>query len=409
MIEKKKIYGYINILQKAMKIALSNVDDMESFKVVVPTILDIQQKVNNELFFTGSFSAKAYSPNLAEEASNSGKDFLNGVQSWFEYVVETMQGADEKGNYLDSEFYCMSKYVSVSTKENLEQDLIYNFYSLDEKRRRVVMDYYNDMDYFWGAIKPELNCFDLIKDRVNVLKDREKDFLWLYDRLSDYRSKIVLYRILRSWICMEEDNLRFMKELSYPDYFDLDILKCSDEEVMVDCGAYIGDSAAGFIECFKKYKKIYCYEATASTFEELSGNLSGYENIVLKNLAVGEEYGELSLSIEADGKSSIYGEAQQIVPVVPIDKDIEEPISIIKMDIEGAEQSALRGARSHIVNDYPKLLICVYHGNHDIIEIPLMIEEMRDDYDFYLRYNGNLIVPTEIVFFCIPRKVYENN
>lgn len=403
MIEKKKIYGYISILQKAMKIAVENADDAANFSVVVPTILDIQQKVNKELFFTGSFSAKAYTPNLAEGASNLGRDFLIGVQSWFEYVIETMQGSDEKGNYLDSEFYCMGKYISASTKENLEQDLIYNFYALDEKRRRVVMDYYNDSAYFWGAIKPEENDFDLIKDRVDILKDKEKELLWLYGRLSDYRSKIVLYRILRSWICMEEDNLRFMKELSYPDYFDLDILKCSDEEVMVDCGAYIGDSATGFIECFKKYKKIYCYEATASTFEELKGNLAGYENIVLKNLAVGEEYGELTLSADAD-KSSIYGEAQQLVSMVPIDKDIEEPISIIKMDIEGAEQSALRGARNHIINDYPKLMICVYHGNHDIIEIPMMIEEMRDDYDFYLRYNGNLIVPTEIVFFCIPKE-----
>lgn len=201
---------------------------------------------------------------------------------------------------------------------------------------------------------------------------------------------------------MEEDNLRFMKELSYPDYFDLDILKCSDEEVLVDCGAYIGDSAAGYIECFKKYKRIYCYEATASTFEMLSSNLSGYENIVLKNLAVGEDFGELFLSDDGD-RSSIYGNAEQRVPVVPIDKDITEPVSIIKMDIEGAEQSALKGARQHIIDDYPKLLICVYHGNHDIIEIPLMIEEMRDDYDFYLRYNGNFIAPTEMVFFCIPR------
>lgn len=216
MIEKKKIYGFINILQKAMKIAVENVEDIVSFREIVPTILDIQQKVNKELFFTDSFSAKAYTPNLSEQATNFGWDFLNSVQLWFEYVVETMQVADEKGNYLDTEFYCLSRYITASSKENLVQDFIYNFDVLDDKRRQILMDYYNGTEYFWGALKPEEKNYALILDRVNLLKDKEKDFLWLYERLADYRSKVVLYMTLRSWICMEEDNLRFMKQLVLP-------------------------------------------------------------------------------------------------------------------------------------------------------------------------------------------------
>ena len=108
------------------------------------------------------------------------------------------------------------------------------------------------------------------------------------------------------------------------------------------------------------------------------------------------------LSDDADA-SSIYGKGQQEVDMVTIDEDIIEPISVIKMDIEGAEQDALIGAKRHILTDYPKLLICVYHGNRDLIEIPMLIESIRDDYDFYFRYNGNLFAPTEMVLFAIPR------
>ena len=112
MIEKKKIYGFINILQKAMKIAIENVEDIVSFRGIVPKILDIQQKVNKELFFTSSFSEKSFTPNNAEDATYAGYEFLKGVQNWFEYVVETLNGADEESNFIaptEIVFFCIPK------------------------------------------------------------------------------------------------------------------------------------------------------------------------------------------------------------------------------------------------------------------------------------------------------------
>ena len=49
-----------------------------------------------------------------------------------------------------------------------------------------------------------------------------------------------------------------------------------------------------------------------------------------------------------------------VVPMVTLDEDIGEAITIIKADIEGFEQAILRGAVNHIKNDHPKLLISVY-------------------------------------------------
>jgi hypothetical protein len=86
-----------------------------------------------------------------------------------------------------------------------------------------------------------------------------------------------------------------------------------------------------------------------------------------------------------------------------VDEEIKELLTLIKMDIEGAEQSALLGCKEHILKDYPKLLICVYHNNEDIWKIPKMIYEIRDDYDFYLRSNGDQWGPSEIVLFALPR------
>ena len=90
------------------------------------------------------------------------------------------------------------------------------------------------------------------------------------------------------------------------------------------------------------------------------------------------------------------------IEVVSLDEDIKEPITIIKMDIEGAEKAALRGAYHHIKNEKPRLLISSYHMPEDIFEIPKLIHSIRDDYKFYMRFNGhNGLWPCDYVLFAI--------
>ena len=84
-----------------------------------------------------------------------------------------------------------------------------------------------------------------------------------------------------------------------------------------------------------------------------------------------------------------------------LDADIAEPITLIKADIEGGEQKALLGAKQHIIDERPKLLISVYHRNEDLWQIPRMIEEFCPDYRFYLRYQGSPIYPTEIILLAL--------
>ncbi len=89
------------------------------------------------------------------------------------------------------------------------------------------------------------------------------------------------------------------------------------------------------------------------------------------------------------------------IEIVSIDEDISEKVTLIKMDIEGAEQEALLGCKRHIQEESPKLLISVYHNNEDIWKIPRMVDEMKQDYHFYLRSNGNQEGPAEIVLFAL--------
>ena len=75
--------------------------------------------------------------------------------------------------------------------------------------------------------------------------------------------------MLYNWITFDLDYIDVMKERNFADYYDLDLVKCDDQEVVVDLGAWIGDSVEGYINVYGKYRKIYCYEIDASSMEEM--------------------------------------------------------------------------------------------------------------------------------------------
>ena len=64
----------------------------------------------------------------------------------------------------------------------------------------------------------------------------------------------------------------------------------------------------------------------------------------------------------------------------------EETVTLINMDVEGAERQALEGCAKIIARDHPKMLIAAYHRSEDLFALPLQIAAMRPDYRFYLRH-----------------------
>jgi FkbM family methyltransferase len=72
------------------------------------------------------------------------------------------------------------------------------------------------------------------------------------------------------------------------------------------------------------------------------------------------------------------------VPLTRIDTLVSElklpRVDFIKMDIEGAEQEALRGARQTLARFRPRLVISAYHKREDPREIPALVRSARPDY-----------------------------
>jgi len=92
------------------------------------------------------------------------------------------------------------------------------------------------------------------------------------------------------------------------------------------------------------------------------------------------------------------------VTTISIDDFVSERklprVDFIKMDIEGAELSALKGAEKTICANKPRLAIAVYHRQDDFIDISTYLNDLDVGYEFFLDHFT--IYGEETILFAAP-------
>lgn len=82
-----------------------------------------------------------------------------------------------------------------------------------------------------------------------------------------------------------------------------------------------------------------------------------------------------------------------------------QKVDFIKMDIEGAELPAIRGAKETIKTDRPQLAISIYHSNDDFVNIPQYLANELENYTLRLgHYSYN---HCETVLYAIPDELLQ--
>lgn len=309
-------------------------------------------------------------------------------------------------NVIDKKFYNLINSIQNQSLEEIYAEIKNNFFNINQNIKNSLEDFFNKFPY-WGKLNQKENNYEELYNRAVSLKKHLDDYVWLYQKLNDYRSKKLLFAILNNWYKFDFNTLNTSGENNYLHYFDIDLVKCDENEVIVDLGAYTGDSIIDYFNTYgtNQYKKIYCYEITDESFNSLKNNLAYYPNIEFRKKAVNDKKETLYIkrSNVDDSANLITNNGNETIEATTLDEDIKENITLLKMDIEGSEQKAIIGAKKHIQNEHPKLLISVYHNHEDLWKIPKMINQITPNYNFYLRYYGNNIFPTEIVLIAIKK------
>lgn len=243
--------------------------------------------------------------------------------------------------------------------------------------------------------------------RVHKKDDIQERVQAIINICADEQSKRVYRYLTDSWWKENCGDNYFEEIYSQNQYFDNDIVKISDDEVFVDGGAYIGDSAEKFLHfCNGKYEKMHLFELDQAIYKKLKENMNkiSKEKIVCYPVGLGSENAVVNY-YSGDSNSSISDWADEWDTTGEIRKldDIlkNEKVTFIKMDIEGAETDALKGCENIIKSQNPTLAICIYHSPEDMLNIPLMIKQMVPEYQIYIRHYTDMLLET--VCYAIKR------
>lgn len=234
-----------------------------------------------------------------------------------------------------------------------------------------------------------------------------------------------IYNLLVNRGFPKENIYRFMdyyftEELEEKQYFDKVVILEADE-VFVDGGCYRFDTSERFLKRMKNKglgcKKIYAFEPDESNFgicRQRAKDLKA-ENAELIQAGLWNSDTHLTFATLGNASSRLYKftslDSKGItlqegdddiaeVRVVSLDTYISEKVTFIKMDIEGAELEALKGAEHILLRDKPKLAVCIYHNKEDLYEIPHYLKTLVPEYKLYIRHYSNYTSETVLYAVC---------
>ena len=211
----------------------------------------------------------------------------------------------------------------------------------------------------WPLVKRSFSFISgaLLSSKDIVEVEGSKMFVNPINLPAAFRNTFGSYAFSTSW---EELTTKLFKET------------VKEGDVVVDLGANVGYFTLLAARLAGPKGRVYSFEPEPNNFSVLLRNIeiNGYSNVVPNQKAVSDSIGKMQLFIDNDdtGGHSIYpggsGGRHIDIDVVSLDdffKDKEKRINVIKMDIEGAEMSALSGMKGTLkANPNLKIFIEFY-------------------------------------------------
>lgn len=193
------------------------------------------------------------------------------------------------------------------------------------------------------------------------------------------------------------------------EYWPRDVVTPGPAEVVVDCGAYDGDTLARFAAAFGEFGAWVAFEPDPQNFASLQrrlgrlpANLAARVRVVAA--ATGASAGAAWFAAVGSAASSFTNIVDDVaveVPVVALDEeDLPSPVTFVKLDVEGAERATLLGARRLLRQDRPLLAVFCYHRQEDLWELPLLVRELLPGARLALRAHA--AEAFDLVLYALP-------
>lgn len=209
-------------------------------------------------------------------------------------------------------------------------------------------------------------------------------WLAMYEEMADQTSRQTLLDALRFRLTADPRYMRDYRVRIDEQYFE-PFMNYS-REVFVDAGGYDGDTTEAFVRRYPDYRKVIFFEPSSQNMAAAHLRLAGIRDVDFRTVGLSDAAGVLSFDAASGSASAVQSGGGQHIRVDTLDDAVDEPVTFIKMDLEGWEMKALAGAHRHIAQDRPKLALAVYHQAADFRLIYDYVSRFHHGYKAYLRH-----------------------
>ncbi len=192
------------------------------------------------------------------------------------------------------------------------------------------------------------------------------------------------------------------------------IVEVKEGDYVIDAGACWGDTALYFAHKAGNSGKVFSFEFIPDNMKLFNINKSFNPNLENQIVLVPHPISNVS-DTNIYFKDNGPGSKIEMFPfeghtgsttTLSIDDFVTRnniaKIDFIKMDIEGVESAALKGAINTITKFRPKLAIAIYHSMEDFVSIPAWIIDLNLDYEIFIDHFT--IHSEETICFALPRE-----
>ncbi len=245
---------------------------------------------------------------------------------------------------------------------------------------------------------------DGVADRIDpaLIGAHAGELSAVLEGLSDPLSRQVFLDVIRMRL--------YGRPMRYPSGYHVyrhPLARARKGDCIVDGGAAEGDTLQSFLEDCQGDCAMHLFEPTPISYKRLQNHIATHAvpgaQAVNKALWSQDTTLRFEENFGCTHSNHVSESGGCEVAATRLDSYVEETglerVDLIKLDIEGAELEALKGAEGVIRRHKPRLQICLYHKLEDLWEIPLYIKSIAPEYRMYVGHHSCCTLDT--VLYCV--------
>lgn len=215
----------------------------------------------------------------------------------------------------------------------------------------------------------------------------------VFDALVAMRTRLVIEPALQAKSAYDEE------------YFAPEFVPAGQAARFVDAGAAMGDTLQRLESRYGAVQQAWLFEPELPAYYEALRSFADRPEVWVFNLGLDQAPSRatyqpgLTYDVAGEMCSAVPADLCSYIQGIPLDAIMTAPVGLFKLDIEGMEARALRGARQVIARDRPVIAVCAYHRHDDYWRLIDEVLAIRPDYRIGMRLYADILEDITLYFY----------